>query len=146
ALSPLNAQFAIPDPDEHKARTLICRLPSKFNFSPRPSRPLEGLAALASFALGLSLLVLVVACLNLANMMLARGSTRRAEIAIRLALGAGARRILSQLLTEGMLLAVFGAAAGLLVSLWATKLLALFIYSGSGMPADFPKFDLSPDW
>jgi len=145
ALSTLNQQFAIPDPAKPKARTLICTPPSRFNFSPQPARADKGLTPLAGFASGLSMLVLFIACLNLANMMLARGAARRKEIAIRLALGAGRRRILTQLLTEGILLAVLGGSAGLLVSGWATNLLAACIYSGSGMPADFPKFDLAPD-
>jgi predicted permease len=146
ALAPLNRQFPIADPAETKARTLVCRPPSRFNFSPQPARPIEGLAPVAAFASGLSILVLLVACLNLANMMLARGSARQTEIAIRLALGAGARRIVSQLLTEGVVLAMLGGVAGLLVSFWSTNLLSAFIYSGAGMPPDFPKFDLAPDW
>jgi len=145
AIATLSQQFAIPDPAKPKARTLICTPPSRFNFSPQPARGDKGLAPLAGFASGLSMLVLFIACLNLAIMMLARGAARRKEIAVRLALGAGCRRILSQLLTEGLLPAVLGGMAGLLVSAWATNLLAAFIYSGSGMPADFPKFDLSPD-
>ena len=59
--------------------------------------------------------------------------------------GQAGSRILSQLLAEGLLLALLGGAAGLLASVCATNLLAAFIYSGSGMPADFPKFDLAPD-
>jgi len=145
ALSTLNQQFAIPDPATPKPRTLMCAPPSRFNFSPQPARADKGLAPLASFACALSLSVLFIACLNLANMMLARGASRRKEIAIRLALGAGRRRVLTQLLTEGLILATLGGAASLLVSRWATNLLSALIYSGTGMPADFPKFDLAPD-
>jgi predicted permease len=146
AMSAWNQQFSIPDPAKPVSRILTCRPSSRFNFSPQPSRSLVGLVPVATFAFGLSLLVLTVACLNLANMMLARGATRRTEIAIRLALGAGCSRVLKQLLTEGAMLAAMGGAAGLLVSLWATHLLRAFLYSGAGMPADFPDFDLSPDW
>src|SRR5579859_1657936 len=143
ALSVLNRDFAIPDPAEPKPRILICRPPARFNFGNYPDRSGKEVAPLAGFALGLSVLVLSIACLNLANMMLARGTARRKEIAVRLALGAGRGRILSQLLTEGLLLAALGGAAGLLVSVWATNLIAAFVYSGSGMPADFPRFNRS---
>jgi predicted permease len=67
--------------------------------------------------------VLFIASLNVANMMLARGSSRRKEIAIRLALGGGRRSILQQLFTEGLVLALVGGAAGLLLAYWSTSLL-----------------------
>ncbi len=148
AIAGLNQQFAIPDPAKPIARTLICTKPSRFNFGADPDKGVGvgGLGALAGFAFGLSMLVLFIACLNLANMMLARGAARQKEVAIRLALGAGRSTIVRQLLTEGFILAIMGGAAGLVVSMWATKVLSAFIYSGSGMPSDFPVFDLSPDF
>jgi putative ABC transport system permease protein len=86
-------------------------------------------------------LVFVIGCVNIANLLLARGSTRARELAIRRALGAGQGRLTRQLLTESLLLSIFGGAAGVVILFWVKDFLTKLV------PASLPGLnEISINW
>ena len=109
-------------PAENKEQTFIARPLSRMSVSTNPGNDGE-LRVPAILLLSMAAVVLLIASLNLANMMLARGAARRKEFAIRSALGGGRARIIRQLFTEGLILACLGGLAGLVVAWWSTSLL-----------------------
>ncbi len=132
-LAVLNGQFPTSDPNDPQARTLVCTAPDRFDYHEMPERVDLQALPIAALAQALTILILFIACLNLANMMLARGASRQKEIAVRLSLGAGRGRILRQLLTEGLLLASLGGGAGVLVASWAASLLGTIVAGRLGV-------------
>jgi predicted permease len=140
-LSVTASQMEKAYPAENRDQTLLVQPLARLGVSTRPQND-STLAVPAIMLLSLAGVVLLIASLNLANMVLAAGTARRKEIAIRLAIGGNRRQIVRQLVTEGMLLAILGGGAGLVVASWSTTLL---IQSMSRLAPIEIVYDASPD-
>lgn len=129
-------------PDVNGGYTLTASPPSRLLFMPGSGSAISTLLALLLMVMPAT--VLLVACLNLADLLLARGHVRRQELAIRSSLGGGRWRITRQLLTEGMLLAFAGAAAGMVLSSWATDAVMTSLRPVLPVALSLPALDV--DW
>jgi predicted permease len=132
----LNRQY----PDSHKG--LALHLYPERIARPDPD-PSNGIVIVGAVFMVLAGLVLLLACFNVANIVLVRATTREREMAVRTALGAARTRIVRQLLTESILLAMLGGAVGLLAGIWASRLLSSIRIEIATIPL---RFDFSFDW
>lgn len=113
---------AIQPADAEGARELQIQTPSRFSISTSPED--DGpVTLIGTLLMAMACAVLLIASLNLANMLLARGTARAKEFAVRLAVGATRWRIVRQLVCEGLFLALCGGAVGLVLSVWCNDLL-----------------------
>ncbi len=143
ALATVGRRLEQAFPAVNAGYTLEMSAPSRLMFIPGPGSG----AVTASLALALMVMpaiVLLVACLNLVDLLLARGQIRRQEMAIRSSLGGRRGRLTRQLIAEGLLLAFAGGAAGLLLSMWTTKALMTSLRPVLPVAVSLP--DLNLDW
>jgi predicted permease len=137
ALNLIAAQLGREYPQTNKGQIVVLTKPGLFGAAMRGT-----VLGFTAVAMGVVVLVLLLACTNLVNMLLARASERHREIAIRLAIGAGRSRVLRQLLTESVLLALLGSLLGLAFAYGAVE------FARFRMPVvfGFTPIELQMDW
>ena len=138
-LTVVSRRLAQEYPDAHKE--LDVRLFPELRARPNPD-PNNTVMVVGGLFLGLAVMVLLLACVNVANILLVRATVREREMAIRAALGAARIRLIRQLLTESILLALLGGVAGVLLGYWGSSAL-----SSINVQTDLPvHFDFGFDW
>jgi len=139
ALNALATRLGEEYPETNENRTVSVFPSNQVRLHPIIDSALYPIAGLLMTVVGL---VLLVACSNIANLLLVRAASRRKELAIRLAIGARRSRLISQLLTESTLLGLVGGVTGLLLALWFARFIVSF-----KPPLPIPVvIDLSLDW
>ena len=141
-LGALATALARAYPEANRDYTVIAHPLQRRGFAATPGDDVS-LVSLFTALLGMSGAVLLVACLNLANMLLARGRSRRKEIAIRLSVGASRMAVVRQLLVEGFVLSLCGGALGLTLGHWAMVMLVRSIAPLLPVPFDI---EMALDW
>ena len=137
ALAAITLQLAKEYPHENEGRGVRLLTPGLFIPDIRNS-----VISFSSVLMGVVGLVLLLACVNLANLLLARATERRKELAIRLAMGASRARIVRQLVTESVMLSLAGGLGGVLLAAWINQLV-----TSIKLPTDIALiFDLRLDW
>lgn len=137
SLNVLAQQLAKEYPDSNEGQSIMLTPPGLILPEIR-----GGVLSFTWILMGAVALVLLIACINIAGLLLARAADRRKEIAIRLAMGASRFRLIRQLLTESTLLSVIGGAIGLGLAVWIINLLLAF-----RPPLDFPlAMEIRVDW